>query len=138
MSSLQYYVDKGAGEKNRDLYHFSQAVVIGDIVKCSGQGGWDETGKLEVNDLERHVDLAFKNVDRVLQTAGLRGWEDVYSVRSYHVDMSSTFDIFVEKLRKRLPGHRPIWTCIGVTCLALPEMLIEIEVEAYAGKAETH
>jgi hypothetical protein len=31
------------------------------IVKFSGQGGWDETGKLEVNNLERHVDLAFKN-----------------------------------------------------------------------------
>jgi enamine deaminase RidA (YjgF/YER057c/UK114 family) len=82
------------------------------IVKFSGQVGWDETGKLEVNNLERHVDLAFKNVDRVrvLQAAALRGWEDVYSARSYHVDMSTSFNIFVVKLRQYLPGHMPIWT----------------------------
>jgi enamine deaminase RidA (YjgF/YER057c/UK114 family) len=80
------------------------------IVKFSGQGGWDETGKLEVNNLERHVDLAFKNVARALQAAALRGWEDVYSARSYHVDMSTSFNIFVAKVRQYLPGHMPIWT----------------------------
>jgi enamine deaminase RidA (YjgF/YER057c/UK114 family) len=67
-------------------------MVSSAIVKFSGQGGWDETGKLEVNNLEHHVDLAFKNVDRVLQAAALRGWEVVYSVRSYHVDMSTSFN----------------------------------------------
>jgi enamine deaminase RidA (YjgF/YER057c/UK114 family) len=137
MSSLQYFNEKGAGQKHSDLCHYSQAVVVGDIVKCSGQGGWDETGKLDPNDIEGQVDLAFKNVDKVLQAVGLRGWEDVYSIRSYHVDIGTSFNIVVEKLRQRLPGHRPIWTSIGVTRLAFQEMLIEIEVEAYAGKALT-
>jgi enamine deaminase RidA (YjgF/YER057c/UK114 family) len=86
-------------------------MVSSAIVKFSGQGEWDETGKLEVNNLERHVDLAFKNVDRVLQAAALRGWEvQVNSVRSYHVDMSTSFNIFVAKVRQYLPGHMPIWT----------------------------
>jgi enamine deaminase RidA (YjgF/YER057c/UK114 family) len=106
-------------------------------VKYPGQGGWDETRKLDPNDIEGQVDLAFKNVDKVLQAVGLRGWEDVYSIRSYHVDIGTSFNIVVEKLRQRLPGHRPIWTSIGVTRLAFQEMLIEIEVEAYAGKALT-
>lgn len=36
MSSLQYFNDRGAGQKLSDICHFSQAVVLGDTVKCSG------------------------------------------------------------------------------------------------------
>ncbi|KAH7013017.1 Endoribonuclease L-PSP/chorismate mutase-like protein [Ilyonectria destructans] len=133
MSNLQYHNETGAGQKHSDLCHYSQAVVLGDIVKCSGQGGWDNTGKLNADDIKGQVDLAFENVDRVLQTVGLRGWEDVYSIRSYHVDIGASFDLVVEKLKERIPGHRPIWTSIAVPRLAFPQMLIEIEVEAYKG-----
>lgn len=77
MSSLQYYNDKGAGQKHSDLCHYSQAVVVGNTVKCSGQGGWDAEGNLEQYDWKAQIDNAFDNVDRVLQAAGLRGWEDV-------------------------------------------------------------
>ncbi|KAJ4256903.1 hypothetical protein NW762_008999 [Fusarium torreyae] len=131
MSSLQYYNDPGAGQKHSDLCHFSQAVIIGNTVKCSGQGGWDSEGNLDANDLNRQIDLAFENVDRVLQSAGLRGWEDVYLVRSYHVDMGASYDYVVKKLKERIPGHRPVWTATAVPRLAFPQMLIEIEVEAY-------
>ncbi|KAM0543464.1 hypothetical protein ACHAPJ_012262 [Fusarium lateritium] len=131
MSSLQYYNDPGAGQKHSDLCHYSQAVAIGDAVKCSGQGGWDSGGNLDANDLDRQIDLAFENVDRVLQAAGLRGWEDVYLVRSYHVDMGASYDYVVKRLKERIPGHRPVWTAIAVPRLAFPQMLIEIEVEAY-------
>ncbi|KAF4546197.1 Het domain protein [Lasiodiplodia theobromae] len=118
-----------------DLCHYSQAVVLGNIVKCSGQGGWDKTGALDANDIPRQVELAFENVDRVLQAAGLRGWEDVYSVRSYHVvDIGLSYDKTVEMLKKRIPGHRPIWTAIAVPALAFPQMKIEIEVEAYVAE----
>jgi len=135
MSTLKYLNEEGAGQQNSDQFHYSQVVILGDIVKCAGQGGWDTTGALDANDIEGQIDLAFQNVDRVLQVAGLRGWEDVYSVRSYHVDMDASFQLVVDRFKKRIPDHRPIWTCIGVTRLALPDMLIEIEVEAYAKKA---
>ncbi|KAF4956403.1 hypothetical protein FSARC_11606 [Fusarium sarcochroum] len=130
MSSLQYYNDPGAGQKHSDLCHYSQAVVIGNNVKCSGQGGWDSEGNLDANDLNHQIDLAFENVDRVLQSAGLRGWEDVYLVRSYHVDMGASYDYVVKRLKERIPDHRPVWTAIAVPRLAFPQMLIEIEVEA--------
>lgn len=129
MSNLTYINEEGAGQKHSDLCHYSQCVVLADIVKCAGQGGWDNNGNLEVDE-ENQVTLAFENVDRVLQAAGLRGWEDVYSVRSYHVNIGASFEPMVKKLRERIPGHRPIWTCIGVPALAFPKMLIEIEVEA--------
>ncbi|KAK6209982.1 transposase [Colletotrichum tabaci] len=55
---------------------------------CSGQGGWHpETGALEANDSDKQVQLAIENVDIVLKAAGLRGWDDVYLLRSYHCDI---------------------------------------------------
>jgi enamine deaminase RidA (YjgF/YER057c/UK114 family) len=135
MSPPRYFSDPGPGQKRSEVFHYSQAVVIGDIVKCSAQGGWDTNGYCDPNDLEAQVQNAFDNVDRVLKTAGLRGWDDVYSVRSYHVDMDASFELMIELLKKRIPGHRPIWTPIATPRLASPIMLIEIEVEAVKHKA---
>ncbi|KAL3431614.1 endoribonuclease L-psp family protein [Aspergillus tetrazonus] len=132
MSTLTFVNDNGAGQKHSDLCHYSQAVILpGNIVKCAGQGGWTQSGDLNAKDVRRQVDLAFQNVDRVLQAAGLKGWEDVYLIRSYHVDMGASYDYFVDKLKTRIPGHRPVWTAIAVPRLAFPLMLIEIEVEAF-------
>ncbi|KAL5339129.1 Endoribonuclease L-PSP/chorismate mutase-like protein [Aspergillus crustosus] len=131
MSHLTYINEAGAGQKHSDLCHYSQAVHLpGNITKLAGQGGWTNAGELDANNIRGQVDLAFENVDRVLQAAGLKGWEDVYLVRSYHVEMESSFEYVVEKLKKRIPGHRPVWTSIAVPRLAFPDMKIEIEVEA--------
>lgn len=77
MSDLRSLNGPGAGEKFSDLGHYSQAVWIGNVLKCSGQGGWDDQGSLEGLDWKEQVDKAFENVDGLLQAAGLRGWEDV-------------------------------------------------------------
>ncbi|KAH7118326.1 Endoribonuclease L-PSP/chorismate mutase-like protein [Dactylonectria macrodidyma] len=134
---LPFINEEGAGQKHSDLCHYSQAVVLPNgIVKCSGQGGWTTTGDL-TDDVERQVDLAFENVDRVLQAVGLRGWEDVYLLRSYSVNIETDFNIIVDRLKKRIPGHRPVWTAIGVPKLAFPQMMVELEVEAYAPNKAT-
>lgn len=54
----------------------------------------------------------------------------VYSLRSYQVDMGDRWQYIAEKLNTRIPGHRPLWTCLSVAQLAFPEMLVELEVEA--------
>ncbi|KAL4996469.1 Endoribonuclease L-PSP/chorismate mutase-like protein [Aspergillus recurvatus] len=139
MSTLTYVNEDGAGQKHSDQCHYSQAVVLPsncNIVKCAGQGGWTNAGDLDANDVRKQVDLAFENVDRVLQAAGLGGWEDAYLVRSYHVDMSSSYDYVVGKLKTRIPGHRPVWTAIAVPRLAFPAMRIEIEVEALTSTSQ--
>lgn len=133
MSALHYINEEGAGQKHSDLGHYSQVVLIQPtktIVRCSGQGGWDNTGKMDKSNVKLQVDNAFDNVDRILRAAGCRGWEDVHNIRSYHVDIGHSFQLMVDKLRERIPEFRPTWTSIGVTRLAFDEMLIEIEVEA--------
>lgn len=132
MSSLQYYNYPGVGKVNNREYSYSQAVRIGDIVKCSGQGGWDNSGNMDENDLPGQILKAFQNVEKNLRDAGLRGWEDVYSVRSYHISLEKSFDLMVEQFKKAMPRHQPIWTCVGVRELGIPGMTVEIEVEAKA------
>lgn len=38
MSHLQYFDYEGLGQRVRKDTHYSQAVRIGDIIECSGQG----------------------------------------------------------------------------------------------------
>ncbi|GAA5869206.1 hypothetical protein JCM3774_003980 [Rhodotorula dairenensis] len=130
MSDLKFINGPGAGEKFSDLGHYSQAVWIGNVLKCSGQGGWDDQGSLEQLDWKAQIDQAFANIDGLLKAAGLRGWEDVYSLRSYQVDMGDRWQYVAEKLATRIPDHRPIWTALGVSRLAFPNMMVELEVEA--------
>ncbi|KAI4728761.1 hypothetical protein E4T49_03548 [Aureobasidium sp. EXF-10728] len=130
MSSLNYVNEPGAGQKHSDMAHYSQVVVIGNVAKLSGQGGWNEAGDLGDYDWKQQIDNAFDNVDRVLHAAGFRGWEDVYLLRSYQIDVVSHFAYLAEKLQQRIPGHRPIWTATGVASLVFPAMSVELEVEA--------
>jgi hypothetical protein len=104
MSDLKYINEPGAGEKHSDLGHYSQAVVIGNIAKLSGQGGWDNEGNLEQYDAHQQIDNAFDNVDRVLRAAGLRGWEDVRFWRLFLVEILSPLSrADLENLRAGLP-----------------------------------
>lgn len=133
MSSLEYYNDAGAGEERNSLFHYSQAVVVGNIVKIAGQGGWTPENELDGNDMDGQVELAFRNVERVLATVDL-SWEDVYQVRTYHVSLPLSMAKTVEVLAKCTPNHKPVLTGVGISHLADPRMIIEVEVEAYAEK----
>jgi enamine deaminase RidA (YjgF/YER057c/UK114 family) len=56
----------------------------------------------------------------------------VFRLVSYHPSLNNeAVEIMVRELKKWTPGHKPIWTCIGVEKLAEEEMKIEIEVVAH-------
>jgi enamine deaminase RidA (YjgF/YER057c/UK114 family) len=150
MASLHTYAYPGLGDWARENMHYSQAVRVENKIVCSGQGkfdspwgltlimyltpypgGWDRS-KVEIkNDLMEEVDQAFDNVDANLKHAGGKGWSQVYVVRTYATDIKAVHNRIVENYRKWMPDHQPAWTEIAVKELGLPEMHIEIEVEAY-------
>ncbi|KAB8077853.1 hypothetical protein BDV29DRAFT_188394 [Aspergillus leporis] len=115
MSSLTYINDKGSRQKHSDLCLYSQAIILGDIVKCIAQGGWTETGALNAKDVRGQGELAF-----IMSTES-----------SVHADYEAgkMFTLSVP-----YPGHRPIWTSIVVPRLSSPVMQIESEIEAYNKK----
>ncbi|KAF4966607.1 hypothetical protein FSARC_5727 [Fusarium sarcochroum] len=130
MASFSYVTLPGFGEFLTKTNHYSQIVNLGNgIFKISGQGGWNEKGEIS-SDPKQEVEQAIQNVDEALKTAGLRGWEDVYYVRSYHTDIDTTLPLVVEALKKRVPGNPSGATVVGVARLALPAMKLEIEVDA--------
>ena len=102
-------------------------------------GGWDPQTSEVKTDLLEEIDQAFSNVELALKDAGIKdGWKSVFRVTSYHAgfdgDQERVFGKMVANFEKYMPGHEPIWTCVGVTALALPQMRIEIEVVAVDGK----
>lgn len=100
----------------------------------SSLGGWDSTSGEMKKDLFEEIDQAFENVDRNIKDAGGKGWSQVFRVNSYHTDMSDeALGHMIENLRKWMPDHQPLLTCVGVTKLGLTGMRIEIEVSAYVG-----
>lgn len=130
MATLQFFNYPGT-EANSESFHYSQAVKIGTMVKTSGQGGWDSSGDI-TPDSEKQVAIAFENVEKALKEVDPRlSWENVYAVRSYHINMEETFDIVTGNFKRVLPDHRPIWTCMEIGKLGIEGMVIEIEVEAY-------
>jgi enamine deaminase RidA (YjgF/YER057c/UK114 family) len=81
--------------------------------------------------LPKEFEQAFSNVELALKDAGGKGWDQVYRVRIYVLDTSDEIvELLVQNLRRWMPNHQPVLTCVGVKELALDGM--RIEIEAYA------
>ncbi|KKK17553.1 hypothetical protein P175DRAFT_0517062 [Aspergillus ochraceoroseus IBT 24754] len=132
MSHLQYYAYEGQGVEKRHRYHYSQAVRVGDRIECAGQGGWDpKTGEI-CTEINAQIDQAFANVELALKDAGGKGWSQVFRMNSYHVPINNeALAAMVRNVKKYMPDHQPIWTCVGVTRLGEDDMRVEIEVSAH-------
>ena len=98
-------------------------------------GGWDPaTGEID-REINAQIDRAFANVELNLRGAGGKGWEQVFRVNSYHVPLNNeAMEAMVRNFRKYMPGHEPLWTCVGVSRLGEDDMRVEIEVVAHDPK----
>lgn len=79
------------------------------------------------------VAQAMDNVEKVLREAGL-SLVDVTRLNYYTTDVDAFLAVLRDQLAERLrdAGCRPSSTLLGVTRLAFPEMLVEIEATAVA------
>ncbi|WP_027135452.1 RidA family protein [Geminicoccus roseus] len=106
--------------RRQDLYdkhRYSAAIRSGDLLFVSGQVGSREDGSPEP-DFPSQVQLAFDNLEGVLQAAGC-GFDDVVDVTTFHTDPASQFPA-VSEVRNRIFPDKPYpnWTAVGVTWLA--------------------
>ena len=113
-------------------WHFSQAVRAGDVVWVSGQVGTDENGVGK--GLEAQARAAFRNLERVLREAGATV-SDVVELVTYHVGMEE-MPTFSKVKDEFFAEDYPAWTAVGVTSLALPDLLVEIRATAVLGTGE--
>lgn len=102
------------------------------VIHCAGQLAWDAEGNtVGKNDLAKQAEQVFKNLNTVLQEAGAKP-ADVVRMRTYIVDLKPENLEVVGKAIGNFYGEitPPVNTLIGVQSLAMPDLLIEIEMTA--------
>jgi len=114
-------------------FGFSQAVeLIGAdrILVCSGQTAIDRDGALPTtSDMSEQVRLALENVVAVLEAGGMSP-ADVVKATIYTTDVDALIEVFGPTAQQVMGTNLPASTLVGVTRLAFPELLVEIEVTA--------
>lgn len=109
---------------------YSQAIVAGDLVFCSGQVGLDPaTGDL-VEGLEAQADRALRNLSAVLDAAGV-SWADVVKTTIFLADVGD-FAAVNAIYAKVMPDPPPARSTVGVS--GLPKGAL-VEVEAIARRS---
>lgn len=128
MSPPTFHTYPGIGQTNSDAWHYSQAVRIGSQIRTSGQAGLKDDGEV-IGQLQDQLRQAFRNVEKALKDAGGKGWSQVVSMHTYHIDLDGSFEATVECMKEFMPQHRPIWVAVGVAKLG-EGLHVEMEVEA--------
>jgi enamine deaminase RidA (YjgF/YER057c/UK114 family) len=133
MSSLQHLRPDG-------LLHnpaFSQVVVASGTktIYVAGQVSIDAKGGLVgPGDLAVQTEQAMRNVGLALAAAGA-SYSDVVKITTYVVNHKPEHRAIISKARSPFfaGGTPPASTLLGVSALALPEWMIEIEAVAVVG-----
>ena len=107
---------------------FSPAIVVGNLVFTSGQVG-RVPATLEVPDgVAAQTTQAIDNLKSILEAAGT-SLDKALKVTVYLTNMED-FPAMNEVYRRHFPTEPPARTTVGVTALARPEFLIEIDIVA--------
>lgn len=115
-----------------DTFHFAQASRVGDTIWVSGQTGLDPATMTAGDGMAAQARTAFEGVRTALDAAGAT-MADIVELTTFHTDLRGDMNEFAAVKDDYLPDRFPSWTAVGVTQLALPELIIEIRVVAVAG-----
>jgi len=111
-------------------YGYSHAVKIGNDIKVSGAVSMDDNGNpTAVGDIEQQMKNCYADLEKVLNHYGCT-FDDVIVENVFTTNMP----LFLEHAGYRATiykNHFPTGSWLGVKELALPEFMIEIELEVY-------
>ena len=111
-------------------YKISQAIRAGELIFVSGQAAIELEGSVPGGGFDAQADLAFRNLQRVLEAGG-SGLDRIVKVTIFLKDMQN-FPKIVELRERWFSPPYPADTIVEVSSLALPELEIEIEAVALA------
>ncbi|VWX57769.1 RidA family protein [Sphingorhabdus sp. 109] len=112
-------------------YAISPAWRVGDLLLLSGQAAIDEQGQVVgIADFDAQLRQVFINIDRILQAAG-SSRDKIIKVTIYLTDMEN-FAKIVQARKIYFNAPYPADTTLEVKALALPDLMVEIDVIATA------
>jgi enamine deaminase RidA (YjgF/YER057c/UK114 family) len=111
-----------------DTYHFAPAVIDGDYLRCSGMIGLRPDLSVP-EDPTAQFTLAFENLRGLLAEAGLT-LANVTEMTTYHVGLRAQMQAFTAVKDTFMSAPYPGWTAVGISELASPGALVEIQVTA--------
>ncbi len=111
-----------------ETYHFAPAVIDGDHLRCSGMIGFRPDLSVP-EDPTAQFTLAFQNLRGLLAEAGLT-FANVTEMTTYHVGLRAHMQAFTAVKDKFMSAPHPAWTAVGISELASPGALVEIQVTA--------
>lgn len=112
-------------------YLIAQGYRVGGLIFLSGQASIDENGNVVgAEDFSAQVDQIFRNLDKILSDAG-SSLSRIVKVTIYLTDMAR-FPQILDLRRRYFTRPYPADTIVEVRALALPELMIEIDVIALA------
>jgi reactive intermediate/imine deaminase len=113
-------------------YAIAPGWQVGNLLFFSGQAAISPEGELVgVGDFDAQLVQVMANIDRVL-AAGGSDRSRIVKVTIYLTDMSN-FPAIVEARRRYFTAPYPADTIVEVKSLALPELMLEIDVIATVG-----
>ena len=116
-------------EGGRIANDMCMAVRAGNFVFLRGQTGFDLDNRfVGTGDAAAQADQAMKNVKILLEEAGAK-MAHICKVTTYITDRAYREEVY-QVVGRHLKGVFPCGTGLIVNGLALPEMLVEIDIEA--------
>ena len=123
----EYFLLRPEVEK---LFGYSHAVRIGDDLKISGAVSMDASGNPTASgDMEQQVKNVYADLDKVLKHYGY-SFDDVIVENVFTTDMNA-FLKYASYRNSIYTDHFPTGTWLEVKGLALPDFMVEIELEAH-------
>ena len=111
-------------------YGYSHAVKIGNEIKISGAVSMDDEGNpTAIGDLEQQMKNCYADLEKILKHYGCT-FDDVIVENVFTTNMPKFLEVAAYRT-KIYKNHFPTGSWLGVKELAIPEFLIEIEMEVH-------
>ncbi len=110
-------------------FNLAQAYQVDNTIYMSGQVALNFDGEVVgVGDIVAQTKQAFENIKSVLETAG-SGMNKVVKMTTYLTDMANS-EQYAEVKNSVFGAPAPAETMVQISALALPDLLVEIDVIA--------